>query len=113
MADCLTLINKRNDTINVFVVPVGMQPLPNAGDPEKKYLWSFHTKHAMAVGLYEAIMLSASDKLTAYKLFLELLRRDSDKSYRYEGIQWYCTCEGEDNYPEREHAILIAAKATD
>lgn len=113
MADYLTLINKRNDKINVFVVPVGMQPIANAGDPDKKYLWSFHTKHAMDVGLYEAIMLSASDKLTAYKLFLEQLRHDSDKSYHYEGIQWYCTCEGEDNYPNRENSIMIAAKATD
>lgn len=112
MADSLTLINKRDDKINVFVVPVGMIPIANAGDPDKKYLWSFHTERAMDVGLYEAIMLSATDKLVAYKLFIEQLRHDSDKSYYYEGVLWHATCEGEDNYPNREFPILIASKAT-
>jgi hypothetical protein len=113
MADFLTLLNKRNDKINVFVTPTGMMPLPNAGAPDKRYLWSFHTKHPMQTGLYEGIILSAADKLTAYARFLEVLRPNTDHTYHYEGVQWYSTCEGEDNYPERQHAVLIAAKATD
>lgn len=112
MADFLTLLNKRNDKINVFVVPVGIIPIEGYDD-NKKYLWSFHTKHAMNTGLYEGIILSAANKNAAYVLFLEVLRRNSEKSYHYEGVQWYLTCEGEDNYPTREHAVLLAAKSTD
>lgn len=108
MADTLTLINKQNHNIPVFVVPVGSIPIKDHAS-NKKYLWSFYSKHSMSALLYYGIILSAANKNDAYAMFLKLLRDDTVKSYHYEETQWYFTCEGEDNYPEREQPVLLAA----
>ena len=106
MATALELINKRNEKTNIFIIEIGMN---EAIKESPAYLWNYEPKKSSSYEMYEGVVISAPDYNTANTVFLDLLRKDTDNTYLYEGTEWYCRCEGSDFYPGREDKVVLAA----
>lgn len=108
MGDLLVL-GKAAEGVLINSVEVGDSSLATAG--YKSYIWSYHRKEGGQRGIINGLILIASTKKEADKLFLKTIKKRTrlPSHHLYGGDTWYVRKEAGAFYPDEKDPVLMAS----